>query len=390
MQALQVYTKKDGECKYCDKTLAFLRKYRIPYVVQALNGEELQAATGQKTWPQVYEGTAHIGGYDDVYAKYHEPVLEPNSTRYTLFPIQYPDIFELYEKSVASFWTVHELDLSRDRNDFDKLTSSEQHFLKHVLAFFASSDTIVADNLLENFLTEIQIAESRAFVLYQGFNESIHQHTYSLLIDTYIDDPVEKNHLFHAIQTVDSVKQKAEWAFRWMDANQPFSLRLIAFAIIEGVFFSGSFCAIFWLKKRGLMPGLSLSNVFISRDEGTHVQHATVLFSHLRNKPTQDIVHAILRDAVQHETQFIVDALPCSLIGMNSDHMTEYIQYVADHLLVSLGYEKIYRASNPFPFMELLSLENKTNFFENRVGEYQKSGVRAKKEDQTFATDGDF
>lgn len=397
MNNLTVYVKPNGECPYCERAIEILTQNNIPHTIRETEKHAMLALCEEHgirdhTYPQVIDHTNSIviGGYEDVKAKFQEEILQPSPNKYTMFPVKYTDIFNLYEKAVASFWTTSELNLSLDLADFEKLTANEQHFIKYILAFFASSDAIVAENLVKNFCDEIKNNESRAFLLYQGFNESIHQHTYSLLIDTYIQDTREKEMLFNAIETIPTVKQKAIWAFKWMDRSQPFANRLVAFAIVEGVFFSGSFCAIFWLKKRGLMPGLSFSNVLIARDEGMHVEHAVLVFKHLKNKPSSDMVKKIIKDAVEHEVSFITESLPCALIGMNSNEMTEYIMYVADRLLLDLGYSKMYHSQNPFPFMESISLEGKTNFFEKRVGEYQKAGVRSRREDQAFSTEADF
>jgi ribonucleotide reductase beta subunit family protein with ferritin-like domain len=305
-----------------------------------------------------------------------DPILAPSLARFTTFPVRYPDLWDLYKKAVGSFWTVEEIDLASDTRDWEKLNADEQHFIKMVLAFFAASDGIVFENLDMNFTNEVQIPEARSFYAYQGFNESIHGETYSLMIDKLVRDPVEKANLFRAIETVPAVKHKAEWALKWMgtssDGTAPFAQRLVAFACVEGIFFSGSFCAIFWLKKRGLMPGLSFSNELISRDEGLHQQFAVTLFSHLKDKPSQDIIIQIVQSAVEIEKMFIIDALPCKLIGMDSTDMSRYIEFVADRLLMQLGCPKVWKTENPFDWMETISLEGKTNFFEKRVGDYSK------------------
>lgn len=301
-----------------------------------------------------------------------DPILAPNLARFTTFPIRYPDLWSLYKKAVASFWTVEEIDLSADLKDWDRLTANEQHFVKMVLAFFAASDGIVFENLDLNFTNEVQISEARSFYAYQGFNESIHGETYSLMIDKLVRDVEERNRLFRAIETVPAVRHKADWALRWMDPSMPFSQRLVAFACVEGIFFSGSFCAIFWLKKRGLMPGLAFSNELISRDEGLHQEFAVTLFGHLVSKPPPQTVLEIVRSAVDIEKEFITDALPCRLIGMDGDQMRQYIEFVADRLLVQLGQPKFWKTANPFDWMETISLEGKTNFFEKRVGDYSK------------------
>jgi ribonucleotide reductase beta subunit family protein with ferritin-like domain len=304
-----------------------------------------------------------------------DPILTPSTSRFTTFPITYPDLWELYKKALGSFWTVEEIDLGSDLKDWDRLTDSERHFIKMVLAFFAASDGIVMENIDLNFSKDVQISEARSFYAYQSFNESIHSETYSLMIDKLVKDPEEKARLFQAIDTVPAVKRKAEWALEWMGKEAPFAQRLVAFACIEGIFFSGSFCAIFWLKKRGLMPGLSFSNELISRDEGLHQEFAVTLYSHLREKcPSKDI-HKIVQWACEVESEFITEALPCKLIGMDSGEMTQYIQFVADRLMNQFGEKPIYNAKNPFDWMENISLEGKTNFFEKRVGDYSKHMV---------------
>lgn len=319
-----------------------------------------------------------------------EPILKENKDRFVLFPIQHADIWQMYKKAEASFWTAEEVDLSHDLKDWDRLNAGERHFITHVLAFFAASDGIVNENLAINFVREVQIPEARCFYGFQIMMENIHSETYSLLIDTYIKDGAEKQKLFHAIDTVPCVKKKAEWALRWIK-NGSFAERLVAFAAVEGIFFSGSFCSIFWLKKRGIMPGLSFSNELISRDEGLHCDFACLLYTFLQNKLGVERIHEIISNAVTIEKEFVSDAIPVDLIGMNAKLMCQYIEFVADRLLVALGYPKLYRASNPFDFMELISLQGKTNFFEKRVGEYQKSGVMGNnKEDITFSTDADF
>lgn len=320
-----------------------------------------------------------------------EPILQENKSRFVLFPIQHDDIWSFYKKAEASFWTAEEIDLAPDLIDWEtKLTEDERHFIKHVLAFFAASDGIVNENLAENFLSEVQYTEAKFFYGFQVTIENIHSETYSLLIDSYIKDTAEKNHLFNAIDTLDCVKKKADWALRWIDQGN-FAERLVAFAAVEGIFFSGSFCSIFWLKKRGLMPGLTFSNELISRDEGLHCDFACLLYNnHVINKLPKERIKEIITDAVSIEKEFVTDALPVKLIGMNSDMMQQYIEFVADRLLVELGNEKVYNATNPFDFMEMISIQGKTNFFEKRVGEYQKAGVLAGKENQTFSLDEDF
>ncbi|MGY6562908.1 MAG: ribonucleotide-diphosphate reductase subunit beta [Luteibaculaceae bacterium] len=321
-----------------------------------------------------------------------EPILQPTSDRFVLYPIKHDDIWAYYKKAEASFWTAEEIDLEADLTDWaEKLNDDEKHFIKHVLAFFAASDGIVNENLAENFLAEVQYTEAKFFYGFQVMMENIHSETYSLLIDTYIKDKAEKNTLFNAIETLDCVKKKADWALNWIDKGS-FAERLVAFAAVEGIFFSGSFCSIFWLKKRGLMPGLAFSNELISRDEGMHCDFACLLYNdHVVNKLPKETIRTIITDAVEIEKEFVTDALPVKLIGMNADLMAQYIEFVADRLLVELGNEKVYNASNPFDFMEMISLQGKTNFFEKRVAEYQKAGVMAGgKGEISFTTDADF
>ena len=319
-----------------------------------------------------------------------EPILQENKDRFVLFPIQHQDIWEMYKKAEASFWTAEEIDLSPDVQDWEnKLNNDEKHFIRHVLAFFAASDGIVNENLAVNFMSEVQWPEARCFYGFQIMIENIHAETYSLLIDTYIKDQKDKNYLFHAVDTVPCVGKKAEWALRWI-SNGNFAERLIAFAAVEGIFFSGSFCSIFWLKKRGLMPGLSFANELISRDEGLHCDFACLLYSKLQNKLPVAQVQELISSAVEIEREFVRDAIPVKLIGMNADMMCQYIEFVADRLLLALGCPKLYNVTNPFDFMEMISLQGKTNFFEKRVAEYQKAGVRSTKVDNTFSLNEEF
>ncbi len=318
-----------------------------------------------------------------------EVLLEENKERFVLLPIKYPKIWEMYKKAEQSFWTAEEIDLHADLKDWERLSADEKHFVKHVLAFFAASDGIVNENLAVNFMREVQVPEARCFYGFQIMMENIHSEMYSLLIDTYIKDTAEKRYLFNAIETVPCVKKKADWALRYIN-NGSFAERLVAFAAVEGIFFSGSFCSIFWLKKRGLMPGLSTSNEFISRDEGMHCDFACLLYGMLENKLTKERVYEIMTDAVKNEHEFVTDALPVSLIGMNAKMMCQYIEFVADRLLESLGYPKIYNSTNPFDFMEMISLQGKTNFFEKRVSEYKKASVGQSKEEKEFKLDEDF
>jgi ribonucleoside-diphosphate reductase beta chain len=318
-----------------------------------------------------------------------EKILTENKNRFVLFPLQHHDIWAYYKKAEASFWTAEEIDLSADLADWEKLNEGEKHFVKHVLAFFAASDGIVNENLAENFVSEVQYTEAKFFYGFQIMMENIHSETYSLLIDTYIKDKEEQNHLFNAIDTVPAVQKKADWALKWI-GSESFVERLIAFAAVEGIFFSGSFCSIFWLKKRGLMPGLSFSNELISRDEGMHTDFAVHLYNnHIENKLSKDRIIEIIDSALTIEKEFITEALPVSLIGMNSELMKQYLEYVSDRLLMDLGVGKIYNSDNPFDFMKNIAMENKTNFFEKRVSEYSKSGVGVE-EDNSFSTDVDF
>lgn len=319
-----------------------------------------------------------------------EPLLKENKDRFVLFPIQHSLIWNMYKKAEASFWTAEEIDLSTDIQDWEKkLNPEERYFIKHVLAFFAASDGIVNENLAVNFMNEVQYPEARCFYGFQIMIENIHSETYSLLIDTYIKDSLEKDYLFHALETVPCVSKKGHWALRWIEQGS-FAERLVAFAAVEGIFFSGSFCSIFWLKKRGLMPGLSFANELISRDEGLHCDFACLLYSQLAYPLSESAVQAIISHAVEIEKEFVVEALPVKLIGMNADLMGQYIEFVADRLLAALGCSKLYQATNPFDFMELISLQGKTNFFERRVSEYQKSGVLSTKDAHVFTLTEEF
>lgn len=319
-----------------------------------------------------------------------EVLLKPNPQRFCMFPIKYPEVWEMYKKAEASFWTAEEVDLQDDMMQWESLSNDERHFIKHVLAFFASSDGIVNENLATRFTREVQIPEARAFYGFQIAIENIHSEMYSLLLDAYIKDTIEKDNLFRAIETIPCVKKKAEWALQWIEGTESFAERLVAFAVVEGIFFSGSFCAIFWLKKRGLMPGLTFSNELISRDEGLHCDFACMLYKMLNNKLSHTTILSIVKDAVIIEKEFVSDSLPVALIGMNADLMNNYIEFVADRLLVALGQPKHYNVANPFDWMEIISLQGKTNFFERRVGEYQKSGVMNGNDGRTFKLDVDF
>ncbi|KAF7289424.1 Ribonucleotide reductase small subunit [Mycena chlorophos] len=327
-----------------------------------------------------------------------EPLLKESRRRFVLFPIQYHEIWQMYKKAEASFWTAEEMDLSKDLYDWNnKLNNDERHFISHVLAFFAASDGIVNENLLERFSNEVQVAEARCFYGFQIMMENIHSETYSLLIDTYIKDNAQREYLFDAVETIPCIKRKAEWAIRWIqDEKSTFGERLVAFAAVEGIFFSGSFASIFWLKKRGLMPGLTFSNELISRDEGMHTDFACLLFTHLRRRPHPSVLERIITEAVGIEQEFLTDALPVSLIGMNAKLMCQYIEFVADRLLVALGNKKVYNVSNPFDFMDMISLQGKTNFFEKRVSDYAKANISntgtnaAQTASKAFVLDEDF
>ena len=331
----------------------------------------------------------------DLTKEHVEPMLQENLDRFVLFPIEHDDIWAMYKQEQASFWTAEEIDLAEDLKDWKNLNKDEKHFIKHILAFFAASDGIVNENLVMNFSNEVCWPEARAFYGFQIMMENIHAETYSLLIDTYIEDEKEKDHLFKALETVPSVQKKGDWAMRWLSRKRgSFAERLVAFAAVEGIFFSGSFCAIFWLKKRGLMPGLTFSNELISRDEGLHCDFACLLHNKLLRGAGENVIRRIIAEAVDIEIEFVTKALPVNLIGMNADLMTQYIQFVADRLLVQLNCSKIYNVGNPFPWMEMISMQGKTNFFEKRVAEYQKAGVMDSASlgsvQQRFSVDEDF
>lgn len=320
-----------------------------------------------------------------------EPLLIENPGRFVLFPIQHEDVFSMAKKAVAVFWTVEELDLTKDTKDWQKLDQNTQHFIKHVLGFFAASDGILMENLALNFQHEVQWPEAKYFYANQNFMESIHSEMYSLLIDTYIDDKAEKQKLLEAATTIPAIQKKADWAKQWLNAKEAdFATRLVAFAVVEGIFFSGAFCSIFWLKKSGLMPGLTTSNEFIARDEGMHTDFACLLYSKIKHRLPKAKVTKIIKEAVKIEKNFITKALPCELIGMNANLMSQYIEFVADRLTVQLGYPKIFNAANPFDFMERISLEGKDNFFEKRNANYAKAGVGKTAAEMSFSTDADF
>ena len=320
-----------------------------------------------------------------------EPLLIEDSGRFVLFPIKHHDVYDMAKKAVAVFWTVEEVDLTKDAKDWDKLDENTKHFIKHILGFFAASDGILMENLAMNFQNEVQWPEARYFYANQNFMEAIHSEMYSLLIDTYIDDRAEKQHLLEAASTIPAIQKKADWAKQWLNAKEAdFATRLVAFAVVEGIFFSGAFCSIFWLKKSGLMPGLTTSNEFIARDEGMHTDFACLLYSKIKHKITKAKVNKIIKEAVKIEKNFITKALPCELIGMNAVLMSQYIEFVADRLIVQLGYPKIFNVANPFDFMERISLEGKDNFFEKRNANYAKAGVGKTQAEMSFSTVEDF
>jgi len=320
-----------------------------------------------------------------------EILLSDEEKRYVIFPIRHDKYWEMYKQAEANFWTTEELDLSKDMNDYNKLSSDEQYFINNILAFFAASDGIVNENLVERFCNEVKILEAKFFYGFQIAMENIHSETYSLLIDTYIKDLSLKNKLFNAIDTIPSVKKKAEWTLNWIGDKSDFGKRVIAFACVEGIFFSGAFCSIFWLKKRGLMPGLCHSNELISRDEGLHTEFAVLIHHTLQNKCPDKEIYEIVKEAVSIEKEFITESLPCKLIGMNNDLMKQYIEHIADRLLLMFGLEKVYNSNNPFDWMEMISIQGKTNFFEKRVGEYSNNAnPNSNSEDNIFELDGDF
>ncbi|KAK9060584.1 hypothetical protein SSX86_021290 [Deinandra increscens subsp. villosa] len=331
--------------------------------------------------------TEHLNGEE-------EPILSEQNQRFCMFPVRYNQLWEMYKKSQASFWTAEEVDLSLDVQQWQNLTESEKQFISHILAFFAASDGIVLENLAARFLNDIQIPEARAFYGFQIAMENVHSEMYSLLLETFIKDSKEKYRLFNAIENIPCVARKAQWALNWIKSSNSFAERLVAFACVEGIFFSGSFCSIFWLKKRGLMPGLTFSNELISRDEGLHCDFACLLYSLLQKQLPLEKVNEIVHEAVEIETEFVCESLPCALIGMNAKLMSQYIKFVADRLLVALGCHKKYNVENPFDWMEFISLQGKTNFFERRVGDYQKASVMSNLKDAAqnfvFNLDADF
>ena len=395
---ITIYSKND--CSRCDDAIRFCERMNIRYIVVKVKTQydvvqlhpDMRDEISNILFFPMIEINSTIVDYETLMEKMGEPLLLPNECRHVLFPIKHPQIWSMYEKAVSSFWTTNEIDFSSDQHDFDtRMTKDERFFIKNILAFFAASDGIVNENLAVNFSNEIQIPEARAFYSYQQFNETIHSHTYSLMIDTYVDNEEEKNRLFDGIHTIPSIAKKAKWATTWINQDMcpSFAKRLIAFACVEGIMFSGSFCAIYWLKKRGLMHGLSFSNELISRDEGTHQDFAVLMYSYLKNKLNLQEVHQIVSEAVEHEKEFITESIPCRLIGMNGELMKQYIEFVADRLLLQLGYKVLFDVTNPFDFMENISLTGKTNFFERRVGEYARPNP-TDTTTQTFALDGDF
>ena len=371
---VQIYSK--AGCSMCNVAEQICKDLCLDYEKTDMGVEALKKLIGKPfpAYPQIFIDGKHHGSFFDFqdHIEATEPMLLPTLNRFTVFPIQHDNLWTLYKQAQMSNWTAEEVDLSKDMDDWNKLTDNERHFIKTILAFFAGSDGIVFENLNDNFAGEVQYPEARSFYAYQAHNEMVHGETYSKLIDKYIRSPSEKKELFEAIQRVPCIEKKARWAMKWFDTTRPFSERLLAFACVEGIFFSGSFCAIFWLKKRGLLPGLCFSNELISRDEGLHQQFAVELFNMLKFKPNSDTIKEIVKEAVEIEKEFILDALPCSLIGMNSEKMTQYIEYVSDRLLKQVGQEKNWNSTNPFEFMETISLDGKTNFFEKRVGDYGK------------------
>ena len=400
-----VVLSKSG-CSYCDKAKALLDAKGMEHeVVPCESLDDLRGhlqrlghgavAKHVSTFPQIVDTAQHrfVGSYHQLVEHVDEPLLraEVSSRRFTPFPIRHHDVWDMYKKAVASFWTADEINLSEDVTHWNtKLNDDERHFIKHVLAFFAGSDGIVMENIQMNFGVEIQMPEARSFYAYQGYSEAVHSQTYGILLETLVSDTAERDRLFSAIDTMPAIAKKADWAQKWLNPTRRFAERLLAFTCVEGILFSGSFCAIFWLKQRGLMPGLSLSNAFISRDEGLHQDFGSLMYRKIKHRLSQAEATAIVREAVENEKEFITDAIPCRLIGMNADSMGQYIEFVADRLLRSLGYEATYGAQNPFPWMEIISLGARDNFFERFSSEYQKAGVMASADDQKFAIDADF
>ena len=399
MDQMIVYTKSG--CSNCTTLKNTLTKIGIRFgevkcasigeVAKKLNGTAFEESVYDFAgFPLVTDGDKWIGGFAEAMEKYGEPMLATNPDKFSMYPITYPDVYEMYKKARASYWQPEEITLSKDLADWNKMTEDEQHFVSYVLAFFSASDGIVNENIDVNFSKEIEVPEVRAFYAFQEAMEAVHSETYSILLDKYVSDPKRKQFLQQGIRTIPSVAQKAAWAQKYMSTSVQFAKRLIAFACVEGIYFSGSFCAIYWLKKRNLLPGLSFSNELISRDEGLHTDFAVLIYSHLKNRVVEAEVHEIVKDAVKNEQNFINESLPCRLIGMNEALMSQYIEFVADRLLVNLGYAKVYFVKCPFDFMENISLNGKTNFFEKRVGEYAKAGVMGNDADNRFDLSADF
>ncbi len=372
--SVTIYSKNN--CKYCDKAIDLCRELGVSCTAKKVSADDLlDRFPDASTYPQIEVNGEHVGGYTEFiqYSDRMEPILLENPSRFTIFPLRYHSLWELYKNAQMSNWTAEEIDLSGDMDDWLALKDGERHFISHILAFFAASDGIVFENISVNFAREVQIPEARSFYAYQEHNEMVHGETYSKLIDKYIQDPVEKDRLFRAVETIPCVGSKADWALQWFDNHNSFATRLVAFACVEGIFFSGSFCAIFWLKKRGLMPGLSFSNELISRDEGLHQEFAVALYHHLRVPASEEVIHTIVQEAVKIEKAFVTEALPVKLIGMDSVKMSQYIEFVADRLLKQLKCAPIWGSQNPFDFMENISLSGKSNFFEKRVGDYSRA-----------------
>lgn len=387
-------TRANEECVFCKRAVALLTSHQIPFKEVPATAEALQVmclALGvPATFPKAFVAGRCIGGYTDLEDVVNEPLLMPSESRFVYHPIQNEGMHAMWKKAIASFWTVEEVDMSRDGEHWARLSAEEQAFIKVILAFFAGADGIVNENLVVNLCSAVQAPEARAFYTFQAFNESQHSEMYSLLLDSLVKDPEEKRALFNGIKTIPSVGKKAEWALKWLAPGRRFAERLVAYACVEGIMFSSSFCAIFWLRKRGLMPGLSLSNDFIARDEGLHQTFACHLLGSLRSPPEEATVQQIVRDAVEVEEAFVQDLLPQNLAGMTREDMTRYVHFIADNLLHQMNAQPIYKERNPFPFMETIGLMDKTNFFERRPSSYQKPGVLRRREENAFSLDADF
>lgn len=385
-------TKAEGGCSFCVKAIELLEASGVEYQVIQMTSEELKQLAAlhntKATFPRVFMGGKLLGGFTNLRDVLEEPILRPSAGRFVYFPLLYPDLHELYKNGIASFWTPEEIDLSADVEHWKKMSEPERHFIRMVLGFFAGADGIVNENLITNLCQQVQVPEARAFYSFQAFNETQHAETYSLMLDTLVKDPEEKRTLFNAIQTVDSVSLKAQWALeKLQDTDLAFADRLVAFACVEGIFFSTSFCAIFWLRKRGMMPGLCLSNDFIARDEGLHQTFACTLFRLLRRKTEADVIHSVIKAAVEVEKAFVGELLPQNLIGMSAEGMSQYVEYVADNLSHQLGAGVIYGTKNPFEWMETIGLSGKANFFELRSSSYAKPAAL---KDSRFSLDVDF